>query len=122
MNFKEFFKPTKGKIIAFLLIFLFVPLPVLVTKAPICPEIVGYICPNPPYWFLQPLAGLGLLFSIVGYIVNLALKHPRPCGIFGDWGYIGASENMWFPILLLHLVLSYIGATILVAIYHKFRK
>jgi hypothetical protein len=90
MNFKEFFKPTLGKVALFVLIFLLVPLPVYIAN-PGCPMMVKYNGCT-PYWSFQHFISYGVnwvsfelvLGEFMPYIaMNLVISYILSCAAFG---------------------------------------
>lgn len=101
MDLKEFFKPTKGKIILFILICLFAPLPIYVAN-PLCPQMLGYECK--PYWMFVPFVLTGLAGTSNGPASSLLFI-----------------TEFW-PSLLMNLVISYVISCLILGVYGRYKK
>ncbi|NIQ17806.1 MAG: hypothetical protein GTN43_03280 [Candidatus Aenigmarchaeota archaeon] len=101
MDWKEFFKPTKGKIVLFILIYLFAPLPYFVAN-PGCLMEIGAVCE--PYWMFMPFVLIGLAFTSSG---------PSFSPLF--------ITEFWSS-LIMNLVIAYILSCIILSLYIKRKK
>jgi hypothetical protein len=101
MEWKEFFKPTTGKFILFILIYLFAPLPYFVAN-PGCLMELGAVCE--PYWMLTPLVLIGLAFTSSG---------PSFSTLF--------ITEFWTS-LIMNLVIAYVISSLIAGSYSKYRK
>jgi len=101
MDWKEFLKPTKGKIILFILIYLFAPLPYFVAN-PGCLMELGAVCE--PFWMFMPFVLIGLAFTSSG---------PSFSPLF---------ITEFLPSLIMNLAIAYVISCLIAGSYNKYRK
>lgn len=102
LNFKEFFRPNKNKIILTIFLFLFLPFPYYVSS-PICLAVIGIKCE--PYW--------SIVFLGIGTIIDFFES-------FSFFSLIQYFKSFWLYYLF-SIVFYYFISCLIVFLYFRFK-
>ena len=106
----EFLKPTKSKMILFIISFLIFPIPVAFTNIGACPpkmENPPMTCDYGDVWKIMPLGGLFLIGALIA----------------GGNQWFHLTSNIWEVLKIPYVIIvPYLLACLIIFIFNKFKK